>query len=88
MDSKARSIIEESGANMLYLVIGFLEWYESEDSNESHPAPLLVVPVQLERTHGTHSGTVECTGNHSEGNPAFAERFRHDFSLELAEYAR
>jgi very-short-patch-repair endonuclease len=86
MDSKARTIIEESGTNMLYLVFGFLEWCESEDSDESHLAPLLMVPVQLERTRGAHLGTIEYTGDQLESNPSLAERLRHDFSLALPEY--
>src|ERR1019366_7772196 len=32
--SAAKTAIEESGANMLYLVFGFLEWYESDDSKQ------------------------------------------------------
>lgn len=37
--SAAKTAIEESGANMLYLVFGFLEWYESDDSKQPHLAP-------------------------------------------------
>jgi very-short-patch-repair endonuclease len=86
MESKAKSIVEESGANMLYLVFGFLEWYESEDSNESHLAPLIMVPVQLERSRGKHVATVEYSGDQLESNPCLAERLQYDFSLELPEY--
>jgi len=86
VDSKARTIIEESGANMLYLVFGFLEWHESEYSDESHLAPLLLAPVQLERTRGANAGTVAYTGDRVESNPCLAEWLRHDFSLELPEY--
>jgi very-short-patch-repair endonuclease len=85
-DSKARTIIEESGANMLYLAFGFLEWYESEDSDEAHLAPLLMVPVRLERTRGPRLGTVEHTGDHLECNPCLAELLSRDFSLEFPSY--
>ena len=45
--SAAKTAIEESGANMLYLVFGFLEWYESDDSEQPRLAPLVVVcPLQ------------------------------------------
>jgi hypothetical protein len=50
--SAAKTAIEESGANMLYLVVGFLEWYESDDSKQPHLAPLVVLPVTIERTGG------------------------------------
>jgi preprotein translocase subunit Sec61beta len=42
--SAAKTAIEESGANMLYLVFGFLKWYESDDSKQPHLAPLVVLP--------------------------------------------
>jgi hypothetical protein len=52
ISSAARTAIEESGTNMLYLVFGFLEWYESDDSDQPHLAPLVVVPVTVERAGG------------------------------------
>jgi hypothetical protein len=48
----ARTAIEESGTNMLYLVFGFLEWYESDDSKQPRLAPLVIVPVTIERSGG------------------------------------
>jgi hypothetical protein len=39
--SAAKSAIEESGTNMLYLVFGFLEWYEDDNSQQPRYAPLL-----------------------------------------------
>jgi len=45
----AKTAIEESGMNMLYLVFGFLEWYESDNSAQPHFAPLVSVPVGIER---------------------------------------
>jgi len=49
IDQAARTAIEESGTNMLYLVFGFLEWYESNDSDTPMLAPLLIIPVSLKR---------------------------------------
>src|SRR6202041_3081789 len=45
----ARTAIEESGTNMLYLSMGFLEWYESDDSSQARHAPLVIVPVAMEK---------------------------------------
>ena len=49
--SAARTAIEESGANMLYLAFGFLEWRDP-GSDRAHQAPLLLMPVELERDAG------------------------------------
>lgn len=43
-----RTAIEESGANMLYLAFGFLEWRDQQTS-KPHWAPLVLLPVELER---------------------------------------
>src|SRR5579863_6351106 len=84
MDSKARMIIQESGTNMLHMVFGFLEWYESEDSNEPHLAPLLTVPALLERPRNeppAFCGAVRHSGEDIEFNLSLAERLSQDFGL-------
>jgi len=43
----ARTVFEEQGYNVLYLALGFLEWMET--SGDIHRAPLILIPVQLER---------------------------------------
>ncbi|MSR62026.1 MAG: DUF3320 domain-containing protein [Planctomycetes bacterium] len=45
----AREGLEEGGASGLYLALGFLEWYESPTSDRPRLAPLLLVPVDLQR---------------------------------------
>jgi very-short-patch-repair endonuclease len=47
--SAARTAIEESGVNMLFLAMGFLEWVDKESNNPPYSAPLLLVPIVLER---------------------------------------
>jgi hypothetical protein len=47
--NKAETAIEETGANILFLSFGFLEWYESHDSDQDRLAPLFLVPVKLNR---------------------------------------
>jgi very-short-patch-repair endonuclease len=45
----ARTLLEEQGVNTLFLVLGRLEWYEAEASQTARKAPLILVPVSLER---------------------------------------
>ena len=40
---------QEQGISILYLAIGFLKWYESPSSDKVRFAPLLLLPVDLER---------------------------------------
>jgi very-short-patch-repair endonuclease len=84
--SAAKTAIEESGTNMLYLVFGFLEWYESDDSEQPHLAPLVVVPVTIERTGGRGKAVetvLEYSGEDIGTNLSLVEKMRRDFGLEI-----
>src|SRR5579871_1103737 len=50
IERDAKLSLEEQGVNVLYLALGMLEWYEDEKSEELRRAPLIMVPVTLERT--------------------------------------
>ena len=43
----ARNAIEETGANSLFMTIGTLRWYETEQSEKPHYAPILMLPVEM-----------------------------------------
>ena len=80
--SAAKTAIEESGTNMLHLVFGFLEWYESNDSKQAHFAPLVTLPVTLERTNGrgkAMESVLEYSGEDVESNLSLAEKMRRDW---------
>src|SRR5579884_3392619 len=84
--SAAKTAVEESGANLLSLVIGFLEWYESDDSQQPRLAPLLTVPVVLERGAGRGGGfhcAIEHSGEDLATNLSLVERMRRDFGIEI-----
>jgi hypothetical protein len=84
--SAARTAIEESGTNMLYLVFGFLEWYESDDSRQPHFAPLVVLPVTIERPIGRgrpFGCELEFSGEDLEPNLSLIEKMRRDLGLEV-----
>lgn len=47
--SRANGAADEMGCHILFLAVGFLEWYESEDSNRKRLAPLYTIPVDVAR---------------------------------------
>ena len=83
--SAAKTAIEESGTNMLYLVLGFLEWYEDDNSQQPRYAPLLTVPVTLDRNSKGKGfdSTIEFSGDDSATNLSLVERMRRDFGIEI-----
>ena len=58
----ARTAEEERGVNILYLAIGFLKWYEDPSSDRARHAPLILVPVSLERESARSRFKVKYTG--------------------------
>lgn len=44
---ESRTYEEEQGVSILYLVLGFLRWYETDKSDKEQFAPLLLIPVEL-----------------------------------------
>lgn len=91
MSQLARTAIEESGANILYLAFGFLEWRESDDSEQVSLAPLVLVPVTLKKEKGLDPKTrrerfsVEYSGEDIQTNLSLRERISRDFSISLPE---
>jgi transcription elongation GreA/GreB family factor len=88
LEQTARTAIEESGTNMLYMVFGFLEWYDNKDATKPLYAPLLVLPVSLKRgrvdpTTGFFQYDLSYTGEDISDNLTLREKLRQDMSLEL-----
>ena len=46
---QARSVFEEQGYSVLHLALGFLKWRDREDTDKFYRAPLILIPVELER---------------------------------------
>ncbi|WP_421866976.1 DUF4011 domain-containing protein [Motiliproteus sp.] len=46
---KAKNDLEEGGTNTLFLAIGMLRWKETPESEKTFRAPLIMLPVKLER---------------------------------------
>jgi very-short-patch-repair endonuclease len=82
--SAARTAIEESGANMLYLAFGFLEWREQQTS-KAHQAPLVLLPVELEREPtrgGQYRTRVRWTGEELQPNLSLKKKLE-ELNIEL-----
>lgn len=86
----AKTAIQETGSNFLHLCIGFLEWYEDDDSNISYKAPLILIPVQLERwkidrKSNCYSFKLSYAEEDMETNLSLALKLSNDFGLTLPE---
>ncbi|MBO2013029.1 DUF3320 domain-containing protein [Hymenobacter negativus] len=79
----ARTSLEETGANILYLALGMLTWYETERSEEPRQAPLVLVPVLLERGTAAERFRLRYTGAEVEGNLSLQARLKAGFGVAL-----
>lgn len=84
----SESAIEEMGSNILYLAFGFLEWYESHDSDAARHAPLYLMPVRLHKGRlnqetRTYTYTLTYSGEDIIPNLSLREKMRIDFGLAL-----
>ncbi|MBN4048222.1 DUF4011 domain-containing protein [bacterium AH-315-O15] len=81
-----RTIIEETGANNLYLAIGFLRWRnDREETLLAQRAPLMLVPVRLEREGGAGTAQYRLAFDDEalDTNYSLLEKLKQDFGLTL-----
>ena len=81
----ARSIIEETGSNMLYLILGVLEWQETDYSDNINKSPLITIPVILTKTKLKNKYFLEYSGEGLETNRSLAEKLLSEFGIVLPE---
>jgi very-short-patch-repair endonuclease len=80
---KAKSDMEEGGANTLFLAIGMLKWREADTSATWHRAPLLLVPVKLDRSTAASPPRLTQHPDETVFNMTLLEMLRQDFNLRI-----
>ena len=81
----ARRAEEEQGINILFLALGFLQWFEAEQSSVRREAPLILVPVELVRNQRTSTYDVCAREEDIMTNLSLQARLRDDFGVVLPE---
>ena len=82
---RARSSIRQTGVATLFGAFGFLEWFESDDSDQARLAPLVLVPGELDRqlVRGQYMYRFCGTGESVTANVTLEVHLRQSFGLEL-----
>jgi very-short-patch-repair endonuclease len=84
----AKTSIEEQGVNVLFAAFGLLEWYESEDSEVLHVAPLLLLPVELKRAEISGLWQLGVYENEVTENQCLRELLKANFRFELPAFEK
>jgi hypothetical protein len=84
---EAKTLEEEQGINILFLAMGFLQWYEDGESKVLREGPLVLVPVSLERDLKRSTYTLKAREEDITTNLPLAERLRDQEGIGLPEIA-
>lgn len=79
----ARNTLQEGGANTLFLAMGFLSWTRDDRVGQRYRAPLILLPVTLNRRSMRSGFTVTLHDDEPRFNPTLIEMLRQDFKLNL-----
>lgn len=83
---KARNDLEEGGANTLFLAIGFLKWKQEDNSERVFKAPLLLLPVSVDRKSVISGFRMTLIDDDPVFNPTLLQMLRQDYGLSFKEF--
>ena len=78
----AQRSLEEEGVNTLFLALGMLRWYRSPSADTERKAPILLVPVELNRTDVQGRFRVEYLGDEVGGNLSLKAFLDGEFGID------
>ena len=87
LHSAARALQEDAGLSALHCAAGFLEWYETEDSPDPAFAPLVLLPINMEKriANGEYIFSIIGRDDDETVNVALREKLRR-LDLVLPDY--
>jgi very-short-patch-repair endonuclease len=77
-----RTLEEEQGLSTLYLALGFLKWFDSDEAEASF-APLVLVPVTMIRTSGGDGYLLQGRDDDIVANISLREKLKTNFGIQL-----
>ena len=80
----ARTGLEEGGANTLYLAIGLLRWTDDDKSERRNLAPILLVPVTLQRQSVRSGFRLARHDDEAIINPTLLQFLKASFELKIS----
>jgi hypothetical protein len=75
--------MQEGGANTLFVALGFLVWTRPDKPDSRVKAPLILLPITLNRKSARSGFTLQEHEDEALFNPTLVEMLRQDFQLEL-----
>ena len=82
---RASSDMQEGGTNTLFLAAGFLRWKKTEGDKRIYRAPLVLIPVKLERRSAQSPFRIAHHEDDVRINSTLLEFLKRDFQLRISE---
>lgn len=79
-DRERRKALEESGSNIFYLALGFIEWYETERTIKPIYSPAILVPIDLKK-HANNKYSIVGRDEQAFLNISIFEFFHQEYKL-------
>lgn len=79
----SRVAMEENGANTLYVGLGLLKWYETDNSEKPRYAPILLQPVEIIRKSAQKGYIIRSREEDTIMNITLLEMIRQDFGISI-----
>lgn len=83
---QVRNDFAEGGANTLFLAVGFLRWKKKPEDERSYRAPLLLIPVKLERRSASSPFRIRFHEDEPRFNATLLKLLERDFDLTLPQF--
>ena len=79
----ANTTIQEQGVNTLFIALGMVQWFDSDQADTPRRAPLILIPVELARTNVRQRFSMEYTGAEIGSNLSFIEKMRSEHGFDF-----
>ncbi len=80
---KSRLLLEENGANTLYLALGMLKWMETSNSTRPLFAPILLLPIEIIRKSAVRGYVIRSREESPMLNITLLEMLRQYFGIQI-----
>ncbi|MBM7573021.1 DUF3320 domain-containing protein [Aquibacillus albus] len=81
---KAKNTLEESGANSLFVALGFLKWYDPKSYSTERFAPILLMPVDLIRVSAKKGYYIQARDEEIQVNISLIEYLSQKFEIDAS----
>ncbi|CAN5713668.1 hypothetical protein BH11PSE3_BH11PSE3_26310 [soil metagenome] len=82
----AQTLEQEQGVNILYLAIGLLRWFDTDTSEIARHAPLVLLPVRLERSNAADKFKLRWREEPPSPNLTLQAKMNAEFALTIDDF--